>query len=139
MLFRSLLPAGTELLDAADLASKLGIEATAIALRGRGRAPVAYRLAWEGRTVLISGRIPVAITPDRGARLFDDLRAAPANATDYLASLSALRGVKPDLWLPALPTEDQNANLYDDRWEQVVQDNWSALQKFLQLPGGRPK
>jgi hypothetical protein len=47
--------------------------------------------------------------------------------------------VKPDLWLPALPTEDQNANLYDDRWEQVVQDNWSALQKFLQLPGGRPK
>ena len=136
---KTLLPAGTELLDAADLASKLGIEATAIALRGRGRAPVAYRLAWEGRTVLISGRIPVAITPDRGARLFDDLRAAPANATDYLASLSALRGVKPDLWLPALPTEDQNANLYDDRWEQVVQDNWSALQKFLQLPGGRPK
>ena len=136
---KTLLPAGTELLDAADLASKLGLEATAIALRGRGRAPVAYRLAWEGRTVLISGKIPVTITPDRGARLFDDLRAAPANATDYLASLSALRGVKPDLWLPALPTEDPNANLYDDRWEQVVQDNWSALQKFLQLPGGRPK
>jgi metallo-beta-lactamase class B len=136
---KTLLPAGTELLDAADLASKLGLDATAIALRGRGRAPVAYRLVWDGRTVLISGKIPVAITPDRGARLFDDLRAAPANATEYLASLSALRGVKPDLWLPALPTEDPNANLYDDRWEQVVQDNWSALQKFLQLPGGRPK
>jgi metallo-beta-lactamase class B len=133
------LPPGTALLDAADLAQQGWFDATALALRGRGVGAVAYRLAWDGKTVLVSGRIPVAITPDSGARLFEELRAAPANATDYLASLSALRGVKPDLWLAGIPVEDQNANLYEDRWERVVQDNRSAVQKFLQLPGGRPK
>ncbi len=136
---KSALPAGTALVDAADLAAQGWFDATAIARRGRGRAPVAYRFPWAGRTVVLSGRIPVAITPESGARLFEDLRAAPANGADYLASLSSLRGLKPDLWLAGLPIEDQNANLYEDLWERVVQDNWSALQKFLQLPGGRPK
>jgi hypothetical protein len=37
--------------------------------------------------------------------------------------LAALAGVAPDLWLPAVPVHGQNANLYDDDWARVLEQN----------------
>jgi hypothetical protein len=30
--------------------------------------------------------------------------------------------VTPDLWLPAVPTDRQNANVYDAEWREILED-----------------
>lgn len=37
------------------------------------------------------------------------------------------RMTKPDLWLPAISTNDQNANLYDGDWEEILLGNRVAV------------
>ena len=46
-----------------------------------------------------------------------------ADAGAYVASLNRLSTLQPDLWLPAVPSHGQNANLYDDEWHLVIEDN----------------
>ena len=119
---KEICPPGTTILPAEDLPGRGWFPVTPIALRGRGSAPVAYHLPWEGKSVLFSGRIPTKINQETGIALFDDFRNGRGDLRGYLGSLDLLRGRKPDLWLPAAPTEGQNANLYDDQWDRVLDD-----------------
>src|SRR5262249_42687408 len=52
-------PAGTELLTEEGLEKAGWLDVRAVPLAGRGVAPVAYRLRWAGKTVLLSGEMPV--------------------------------------------------------------------------------
>jgi glyoxylase-like metal-dependent hydrolase (beta-lactamase superfamily II) len=137
---RDACPPGTTVLPADEL-SKLGwFDVAPVPLRGRGLAPIAYRLRWAGRNVLFSGRMPIKVNHDAGAALFADFLESGGDAQDYLNSLQRLREPSPEVWLPAVPSDGQNANLYDDQWEQTLQDNRTITlrEPFLSLsPGGR--
>jgi metallo-beta-lactamase class B len=122
-------PAGTEVLTEAGLDKNGWFKVQALPLRGRGRAPLAYRIRWADKTVLVSGRIPVKLTIPAGAQLLSEVSGSEGNRGDYQRSLHELRGVNPDLWLPAVPVHGQNANLYDREWEDVIQENLYLLSR----------
>jgi glyoxylase-like metal-dependent hydrolase (beta-lactamase superfamily II) len=124
---REACPTGTVVLSAEEAAKKGWFEVTPLGLRGRGVAPIAYVVRWAGRTVLFSGRMPVKADRAAVAGLLADLNESRGNATDYAASLRELSGVKPELWLPAVPVDGQNARLYDRDWDAIIAENRKLL------------
>ncbi len=125
---RGLCPAGVHVLVAEDLEPSGWPDVRAIPLGGRGRAPVAYRLRRAGKTVLVTGRIP-----ERKPRLeVEELRRALGGdrnrRAQYAAAIDRLAGENPDLWLPAVPVDGQNANLYDREWKDILHANREVLE-----------
>ena len=53
------------------------------------------------------------------------------NATHYRQSLDKLAGWNPDIWLPAVPINGQNANLYGNDWANTIAQN------VLMVPSGK--
>src|SRR5207249_6887596 len=96
---RRMCPTGTEILTQEDLEKNGWFKVRAIPLGGRGLAPVAYRVRWAGKTVLLSGRIPVKSSIPSSAQLVSEVSGSGGNREDYLRSLNELRGMPPDLWL----------------------------------------
>jgi glyoxylase-like metal-dependent hydrolase (beta-lactamase superfamily II) len=135
---REACPAGTTVLSADDLPKLGGFDVRPVPLSGRGLAPIAYRLRWAGKTVLFSGRIPIKVNHDAGVDLFSDFLESRGDVQDYLNSLGRLRDPAPDVWLPAVPSDGQNANLYDDQWEQTLKDNRTILlrEPFIRVSSG---
>ena len=105
-----------------------------VPLRGRGLATVGYQVEWAAKTVLFSGRIPVKINQKSGEALIADLSNSRDDLRDYFASLNRLLPLKPDLWLPLTPTDDQNANLYDTNWQREITENLVVIQLILSSP-----
>ncbi len=125
-------PAGTVILPAEELAAAGWFPASTIAVAGRGVAPIAYRLPLGGKSVLFSGRIPVKISEESGARLVVDLLTPPGDIRGYFASLTRLlEAGSPDLWLPAIPTHGQNANLYDHQWAREIEENLIVIRSII--------
>jgi hypothetical protein len=119
-----LCPAGTTILTDGDAEAAGWFPVRVVPLGGRGFAPVAYRLTWARKTVLVSGRIPAKLASAEAAmQLSQDVRSSPGGAARYLESLDRLGQEKPDLWLPAVPVNGQNANLYDADWAKVLRLN----------------
>lgn len=116
-------PGGTDIISAADLHAKGWFPVQALALAGRGTAPLAYLVRWEGKAVLLTGRIPINRSHATVAALEADFRHNDGDVAAYRASLRQLNDVNPDLWLPAHPADGQNANLYDRAWESILSDN----------------
>jgi glyoxylase-like metal-dependent hydrolase (beta-lactamase superfamily II) len=119
-------PVGTVILPAEELRDRGWFDVTPVPLRGRGRAPVAYRLSWAGKTILFSGRIPIRYKEDTWAELFADISKSRDAAADYLISVNRLGEPKPDLWLPAVVTDGRNASLYGSEWEDIIAENYRA-------------
>jgi glyoxylase-like metal-dependent hydrolase (beta-lactamase superfamily II) len=116
-------PGGIVFRSALDPQSYGGLSVVAIPLEGRGQFPIAYRVEQAGKSVLFSGMIPSKLSQLVGDRLIRDLISPPGNSPGYLTSLNRLGPVRPDLWLPLVPTDDQNANLYDDDWSRALEEN----------------
>jgi metallo-beta-lactamase class B len=117
-------PAGTAVVSEEEV----GFPGKAIPLEGRGLAPVAYAFCWTGKTVLVSGRIPIGKkSPPEAMRLLDDLKAPGGDAARYVQSLGRLAEVNPQVWLPAVPVHGQNANLYDEDWAEILGQNRQLL------------
>jgi glyoxylase-like metal-dependent hydrolase (beta-lactamase superfamily II) len=124
---RQACPAGTAIIPAEELPAQGWFDVRPVALAGRGVAPVAYKVLWEGKKLLFSGRIPIRLRRRAGERLMKDLAEAKGNGEVYAASLDQLAGLRPDLWLTAIPEDGQNANVYDGEWEQIIADNRAML------------
>jgi glyoxylase-like metal-dependent hydrolase (beta-lactamase superfamily II) len=120
-------PAETSFLPAAELPAKGWFPVQPIPLRGRGMAPVAYLVRWAGKSVLFSGRIPVHLSSAAEKALAADFARGQGNSDDYRAALHRLGDLKPDLWLPAFPSQGQNANLYDSEWQDTLKGNEDLL------------
>jgi glyoxylase-like metal-dependent hydrolase (beta-lactamase superfamily II) len=120
-------PAGTRFVPAEDLAGKGWFLVTPVPLSGRGIAPVAYLVSWGKQAVLFSGRIPIKVTQASSQGWFRDFSRGRGNVNDYRESLGRLADLKPDLWLPALPFEGQNAHLYDGDWQEVLAENQNLV------------
>jgi glyoxylase-like metal-dependent hydrolase (beta-lactamase superfamily II) len=121
---RELCPRGTTILPADELPARGWFEVTPVPLRGRGVAPIAYRTRWAGKTVLFSGHIPIQAKLDTDAALFSAISQSAESTLDYLVSVYRLSDVKPDVWLPLVPVDGQNANLYDNDWRNILADNY---------------
>jgi len=124
-------PPGTVFLSAAELSAKGWFSVTPTPLRGRGLAPIAYQVPWAGKTVLFSGRIPAKINQQSGERLISDLTNSTGDIRGYFGSITQLHSLKPNLWLPAIPTDGQNANLYDGEWERAIEGNLIVIKLIL--------
>ena len=91
-------------------------------------APVAFTLQRNDKQVLISGRIPAKLDNQGQVQAFlRDLNTGDGDTTAYLKSLGLLEPIRPDIWLPISPINGQNANLYDDKWQEVIQRNRNAV------------
>jgi glyoxylase-like metal-dependent hydrolase (beta-lactamase superfamily II) len=116
-------PDGTAVLSEDALDKGGWLEGKAIPLAGRGLAPLAYQLKWAGKTVLVSGDIPIKLTVPGAKQLLDDLKKSGGDTAKYLQALDRLAEVNPNVWLPAAPALGQNANLYDEDWADVLAQN----------------
>ncbi len=130
---KSLCPAGTEVLSTEELSAKGWFPITVVTLHGRGVSPLAYVLPWHEKSVLFSGQIPIVVTQQNGIRLFADFANERGNVNDYLASLAMLEPHPPGLWLPLIPTDGQNANLYEGDWPRILDDNRVAIKRNAAL------
>jgi hypothetical protein len=125
-------PRETVFLPAEELPARRWFDVMPIPLRGRGTAPIAYRIPWAGKVVLFSGRIPIKYRPETDAALFADISKSRGVTLDYLASLYRLSEPRPDIWLPAIPVEGQNANLYDGEWHEILADHYRVGYRSLE-------
>ncbi len=136
---RTSCPPGTDILPAEELAATGWFPVATIPVGGRGVAPIAYRITLGDKSVLFSGRIPVRMSQEAGERLIADLLDPSGEVREYLASLTRLHQAgSPDLWLPAIPTHGQNANLYDNQWTRDIEDNLVVLRSILAKTPGWP-
>jgi glyoxylase-like metal-dependent hydrolase (beta-lactamase superfamily II) len=134
---RESFPAGTDFLPAEELAGQRWFPVAIVTVAGRGPAPVAYRLNWHGKTVLVSGRIPVKISQEAGQALIADLTHPPGDVRGYFSTLTRLHdGASPDLWLPAIPTHGQNANLYGGQWSREIEENLRVVRAIVSATSG---
>ena len=97
---------------------------TPIPLRGRGQGPAAYRLNWQGKTVLLTGPIPILTSEVQTNRLLTELSGSREQTLEFLASVKKVAEPAPDLWLPSEPIDGQNANLYDSTWKELIDANY---------------
>ncbi len=108
---RKLAPAGAKVENADGFARDAKIDLRAIPLRGLSVPSTAFILKISGKTVLFTGKVPIVADRVATSRLMTDLSGSRDQAIDYLASIQALSDLKPDVWLPLLPSDGQNANL----------------------------
>jgi glyoxylase-like metal-dependent hydrolase (beta-lactamase superfamily II) len=120
---RALCPGSPEVLTEQSLPHRGWPHVRAIPLGGRGTAALAYEVHWAGKTVLVSGRIPVKPGLPESEQLMHEVNGSDGGAARYVQSLARLGQIKPDLWLTALPVHGQNANIYDREWEEVLERN----------------
>ncbi len=107
-----------------------------IPLKGRDLAPAAYVFTRDGKIVLITGRIPSGIDPESAEALKAEFAGARDPAIEFLLSIQKLAKIEPDVWLPSIPHNGQNANVYDTDWTYVIENNY-RLGRSLLGPYGR--
>jgi len=116
-------PPDTVVRSTEDLPEMGWFPVTPILLGGRGLAPTGYLLPWAGKTVFLSGRIPTTSDVQSRRESLFELGGPGPKARAYVDSLRQLASLNPDLWLPAVPLDGQNANLYDHAWRDVLELN----------------
>jgi len=127
-----LCPGGTALVSAWELAERGWFSLKPISLQGRAGEAIAYQLTWDGKIVLFSGSIPTKVNHDSQRSLVSDLTSPPkGDLRGYFDSMIRLQNVHPDVWLPSIPVDGQNANLYDKDWERTIEDNLYIISILL--------
>ncbi len=121
---REMCPPETNVISADELQKRGWFSVTPIPLDGPGIAPIAYVLRWHGKTVLFSGRIPAAGDQQVAEESLSRPAKSNPGAVDPLGALRRLVHLKPDLWLPAVPLDAQNAHLYDDAWRAILEKSF---------------
>jgi glyoxylase-like metal-dependent hydrolase (beta-lactamase superfamily II) len=114
---------GTSLVSVEKLDKMGWVPGRAIALGTLDDSEAAYELAWQGKNILVSGRIPVKVINKTAESLMTQLTGGGERVEKYRTALERLASLTPDLWLTAVPVHGQNANLYDDEWETILGQN----------------
>ncbi len=123
-LLKKILPPSAKIMACEDLAGHAPFSAKALAFRGRDVAAVAYVLKIEGKTVLVSGRIPLKFGEEAVSGIATEPIGTRDDAVDTLSALTQLEPIEPNLWLPSTPWHGQNANLYDREWRDLIATNY---------------
>ena len=134
---RALGPPGAVISAAEDLPARAWLDARVIPLKGAD-APAAYVVKVAGKTVLFSGRLPAKIDEETMAGLTKGPAASRESAVDDLMSIQRMESLAPDLWLPTVPWHGQNANLYDDEWNELIASNYRVDHFLLRRSAASP-
>jgi glyoxylase-like metal-dependent hydrolase (beta-lactamase superfamily II) len=118
---------GTGILSEDDFAAQGWFDAKLLPVSGRGYSGLAYQFRWAEKIILVSGRIPTKLGGEALDQLIKDVGGKSGSMRDFLKSLDALAPAQPDLWLPSIPVQAQNANLYDDDWREIIAANRSLF------------
>ena len=110
-----------------DLTSIGDFPIRAIPVAGTHGASLAYLIRADEKSILISGHIPVRPSVPAIETLHRLLKLRKDGVAEYLQSLRELSNLRPDLWLPAIPIQGRNANLYDTEWQEIIEQNRQAL------------
>ena len=94
-------------------------------------APIAYRVRWHQKAVLFSGRIPNYPKVEMERGLFSEISKSRETTVDYLTAVYRLGESTPDLWLPETGADGQNANVYDNEWDNVITYNYRVGYRSL--------
>ncbi|MFO0908684.1 MAG: MBL fold metallo-hydrolase [Isosphaeraceae bacterium] len=111
----------------------------AFGYRAGGEPLAAYQVEVAGKRALFTAGGLVQFdrtTVEEWQAMFKSSRE---RAVDFLSAVQKLEALDPpDLWLPARPSEGQNAYLYDHAWSELVQGNFQLgyqnLARFTSLP-----
>ena len=131
---KAICPPETVVLTEDELIGTGWIPVRVVKLAGRGVAPVAYEVKLQGKTVLVSGRMPVKLSPRSVEELLRSLGEPGGDKQGYANSLRRLEALTPAVWLPLAPVDGQNANLYGREWADLLAGNRGAVQHGF--PGG---
>ncbi len=126
-LFRQRFSEETHWLTEEELTSIGGFPIRAIPIAGPHGASLAYLIRADEKSILISGHIPVWPSISAIEKLHRLPDSRPGGVTEYLQSLGTFSNLRPDLWLPAIPIQGRNANLYDTEWQEILEQNRQAL------------
>jgi glyoxylase-like metal-dependent hydrolase (beta-lactamase superfamily II) len=129
-------PPETVFVSTDELATKGWFPVSSTVFEWRGNASAIHQVAWAGKNVLFSGRIPGKLNQRSGEVLIAELSKTSGDVRGYFIALNQLLALKPDVWLPATATDDQNANLYETEWQRVIEDNLLVVQVILTRPPG---
>lgn len=128
----ALCPAGMRLLTETELPSAGWLDVTTMSLADFHPDALAYIVLWQGKKVMISGRMPIPANIEDYSDLRRAMNGPLRDAKAYRKSLHDLLPVRPDLWLPAVPLHGQNANLYDEKWLSTISFGLEMIARKLQ-------
>jgi glyoxylase-like metal-dependent hydrolase (beta-lactamase superfamily II) len=120
---QKLCPAAKDVAAAEDLSTLEGLTVRATRLHGRGIAPVAYRIDEDGKSILVSGRFPIVSNHESIDELQNDIAGVRDRAIDFIDSVDRLARPRPNVWLPAIAVDGQNANVYEDDWNENIRNS----------------
>lgn len=126
-IFRQRFPEEINWLTEQDLTSIGDFSTRAIPIDGPHGASLAYLIRADEKSILISGHIPVRPSASSIGELHRLLKSRTDGLTEYLKSLGKFSNLRPDLWLPAIPIQGRNANLYDTEWQELLEQNRQAF------------
>jgi metallo-beta-lactamase class B len=87
-------------------------------------APRNISLDWVSRK---SGEATGSLLQPQATDLRTQIQASASERANYSVALDAVADVRPDIWLPSLPLTGQNANLYDQSWNRIMNANRDQL------------
>jgi len=117
----------TQLMTPSDFSKAGSFSMRALPLDGFGSGATAYSFQQHEHDVLVSGTVPSTLGFYSIEQLDKFIRGRRPSYQDFARSLSSLSDLRPNLWLPAYPTNGQNANLYDDQWNDYLIGNLRRL------------
>lgn len=130
---RAICPAGTAILAANEPDNLKPFDASLIEIGKPGSTSAAYVIRSSNKKVLIAGRVPTGGDRRTIESLLSSSRKPALSPQELLASLRRLLEVRPDLWLPANPVNGQNANLYDGKWQSILERDYQAITEYLRF------
>lgn len=128
----ALCPADTRLQTEEELPLAGWLDVTTMPLADFHPDALAYIVLWQGKKVMISGRMPIPASIEDYSDLRRAMNGPLRDAKAYRKSLHDLLPVRPDLWLPAVPLHGQNANLYDEKWLNTISFGLEMIARKMQ-------
>ena len=129
---RSHCASGTVVLSTSELNKSQFPGITPLELGRSTTTFMAYLLQLSGKTILISSTIPTGGNRKLVGELISRSGDSGLTPSDFVNVLRRLHQLDPDLWLPAVSLNGQNANLYDEEWKSVLGKDYDAVQELLQ-------
>ena len=126
---RQCCPSDTTFITPQKLMSENLITMSVFPIDGLSIGVLAYYVAWHGKTVVVSGSVP--IDSFESVNRFAPFLRSPEGMTRYMHSLDSLADIRPNLWLRLRPIDGRNANVYDDEWEAVIEKSVRLITNAL--------
>jgi len=119
-------PSGTHLLTCQELEQSNWFPVQTWPLEGQGTG-TAYLVKWLDKQVLFTGRVPLKLSRASEEAFYQAMSTKQVSPNRYRQDLDSLSRLGPDIWLPLVPTNGQNANLYQGDWHEILKLNARLL------------